>query len=231
MLATHHRTIRRTVGFAAALATAAIFTRSAIAASLYYVKASTRVQTGGFGISDPHYNDDNTGQVPALSISSGPFTVTSTGGNYATATAYALSEVGALHGYGSISASSANLAAGGDAQITGSAWGDTITATSNTLPLGTPVSLQATLTFHRTLSGSGSGILVQTSASMTGPFSLSISDSLAAPNSTQSAVDKLHRLRRLPVPCAGLTLLPGQWRRSRRPVCERQHRCIQHCDV
>jgi hypothetical protein len=152
----------------------------------YWVRAATRVQTGGFGISDPQYNDHNTGNVQAYSISSGPHTVTSTNSNFATATAYSLSELGALHGYGSISASTNGAAAGADAQITGATWGDTITVTSDTLPINTPVSLEATLTFHRTLMGSSSNVLVQTTASMTGPFSLSITDTLASPNPTQS---------------------------------------------
>lgn len=152
----------------------------------YYVRAATRVQTGGFGISDPKYLDDNTGNVQALSIESGPFTVTSTSANYATATAYSLSELGSLKGYGSISASSTGAAASADAQITGAVWSDTITVTSDTLPLGTLVNLEATLTFHRELSASSPTVLAQTSASVTGPFSLSISDTLAAPNSTQS---------------------------------------------
>lgn len=144
------------------------------------------MQTGGFGISDPQYLDDNSGIVPAFSIASGPHIVNSSGGNFASATAYAFSELGALHGYGSISASSANLAASGDAQITGSGWSDTFTATSNTLPNGSPVSMLATLAFHRTLTASSPSVLVQTSTGLTGPFSLNISDSLAAPNSTQS---------------------------------------------
>jgi hypothetical protein len=152
----------------------------------YFVRAATRVQTGGFGISDPHYLDDNTGNVQAYSIASGPHTVTSSSSNFATATAYSLSELGALHGYGSISASTMGAAANADAQITGATWGDTITVTSDTLPMGTPVSLQATLTFHRTLTRSDPSVTVQTSASMSGPFSLSISDSLASPNPNQS---------------------------------------------
>jgi len=172
--------------FALIVATIGVAVTSTAIAQPYWVKASTRVQTGGFGISDPHYLDDNSGIVPALSVTSGPHTVTSSGGNSASATAYALSTLGALHGYGSISASSANLAASGDAQITGSGWSDSFTATSNTLPNGTPVSLLATLTFHRTLSASSPSVLVQTSAGLTGPFSLSISDSLAAPNATQT---------------------------------------------
>jgi hypothetical protein len=146
------------------------------------------VQTGGFGIENPGYNDHNTGNVQTNSISSGPFTVTSSSstGNHASATAYSLSELGSLHGYGSISASTNDAPAGADSQITGAAWGDTFTVVSDTLPDGTPVDLQATLTFHRTLMGSHPDVLVQTSASLTGPFSLSISDTLASPNPTQS---------------------------------------------
>lgn len=172
-----------TLALAAAITAAA---PSAAYAQSYWVKASTRVQTAGFGISDPQYLDDNSGIVPALSIASGPHTVNSSGGNLASATAYALSELGALHGYGSISASSANLAASGDAQITGSGWSDTFTITSNTLPNGSQVSMLATLTFHRTLTASNPSVLVQTSTGLSGPFSLNISDSLAAPNSTQT---------------------------------------------
>jgi hypothetical protein len=148
----------------------------------------TRVQTGGFGIGDPQYLDHNTGNVQALSVSSGPHTVTSNNGGFATATAYSLAELGALHGYGSIDASMApgGLTAGADAQITGASWADTITVTSDTLPAATQVQLQATLTFHRTLSGTGSDTLVQTNATMSGPFNLSISDTLASPNPAQS---------------------------------------------
>jgi hypothetical protein len=154
----------------------------------YFVRAATRVQTGGFGIADPQYLDSNTGNVQAYSISSGPHTVTSSNPNpnSATATAYALSELGALHSYGSIDALSSNQPVGGDSQNTGSAWGDTFTVTSDTLPDGTPVDLQATLTLHRTLSRNDPSVLVQTSASVTGPFSLSISDSLDQPNATES---------------------------------------------
>lgn len=79
---------RRITCFATLFATAVILVRGSEAQS-YYVKASTRVQTSGFGVSDPHYNDDNTGQVQALSITSGPFTVTSNAANFATATAFA----------------------------------------------------------------------------------------------------------------------------------------------
>jgi hypothetical protein len=150
----------------------------------YWVRAATRVQTGGFGISDPQYLDSNTGNVQAYSISSGPHTVTSDDAEFATATAYSFTELGALHGYGSIDATSDGAAAGSDSQITGATWSDTVTVVSDSLPLGTPVNLQATLTLHRSLSRSASNVLVQTSAN--GPFGLSISDSLDVPNATQS---------------------------------------------
>jgi hypothetical protein len=169
----------------------AVFTISLCIASSadaqpYWVKASTRVQTGGFGIADPQYLDDNSGIVQALSVASGPHTVTSSNGASASATAYALSQPGSLHGYGSISASSIGAAASGDSQITGSGWSDTFTVTSNTLPVNTQVSMLAVLTFHRTLSANNPNVLVQTSAGLTGPFSLNISDSIAAPNATQT---------------------------------------------
>jgi hypothetical protein len=178
---------RRVVCIGVALAAISLCGRWA-EAQPYWVRAATRVQTGGFGISNPQYQDDNTGNVQAFTIATGPHTVTSSSptGNHATATAYSLSELGALHGYGSISASTNDAPAGADSQITGASWGDTITAVSDTLATGSPVDLQATLTFHRTLVGSSSAVLVQANASMTGPFNLSISDTLASPNPTQS---------------------------------------------
>jgi hypothetical protein len=177
-------------GAIAVFATTLTFIQSA-STQPYYVRAATRVQTAGFGIGDPQYYDHTTGNVPATSVSSGPHTVTSTNGGFATATAYSLSQLGALHGYGSIDASEApgGLAASGDAQITGSLWADTFTVTSDTLPAFTQVQLQATLTFHRSLSGSGTGTLVQTNSTISGPVMLSISDTLASPNSTQSVSD------------------------------------------
>jgi hypothetical protein len=174
----------RVGAFAVAIAVAAA--SHPVFAQPYYVKASTRVQTAGFGISDPQFHVDISGQVQALSMTCGPFTATSTAAASATATAYAKSDLGALHASGSISASSIGAAAGGDSQATGEAWSDTFTATSNTLPIGTPVNMLATLTFHRTLSASNPSVTVQTSAGLSGPFSLNISDSLAAPNPTQS---------------------------------------------
>jgi hypothetical protein len=156
----------------------------------YYVRAATRVQTGGFGVIDPQYIDANTGNVQAHSISTGPHTASSNAGTVI-AIAYSLSELGALHGYGSINAhaGAGGAPAGGDAQITGAAWSDTFTVTSDTLPQFTPVQLQATLTFHRSLDGGGADVLVQTNSSISGQVSLSISDTLASPNSTQSVSD------------------------------------------
>jgi hypothetical protein len=174
---------------AAAFATVLTLIESASTQS-YTVRAATRVQTGGFGVIDPQYLDNNTGDVQALSISSGPYTVSSNSGSV-TATAYSLSQLGSLHGYGSISASAGlgGAPAGGDAQITGAAWKDTFTVTSDTLPEFTPVQLQATLTFHRSLNGAGADVLVQTNSSISGQVSLSISDTLANPNATQSVSD------------------------------------------
>src|SRR5262245_45363397 len=88
----YKRALSLLISFLAAILTTSLSVPQANALS-YSVRAATRVQTSGFGISDPHYLDDNTGDVQALSIASGPHTVTSTAANYATATAYSLTEL------------------------------------------------------------------------------------------------------------------------------------------
>ncbi|HEY2840809.1 MAG TPA: PEP-CTERM sorting domain-containing protein [Pirellulales bacterium] len=179
---------------AAALVSATVFARQAEAQ--YSVRASTTVQTSGFGISDPQYNNDDTGNIQALSVSSGPFTVTSFAANYATATAYGEADLGALHGYANFAAATADAPAGASASGSVESWGDTITITSDTLPIGTPVDLQATLILHRTISGSqpqDNNIQIQTYASSS--FGLSVSDSYYFPDPTQSQTTTVSFLR------------------------------------
>lgn len=136
----------------------------------YFVRAGTRVQTSGFGVGDPQYHDHDTGQVQAYSISSGPFTVTSTNNAFATTTAYTLAELGALHGYANFSASTPNAPAGAQGQGTADSWGDTITVISDSLPMGTPVLLQATLTYHGLITETGDTSEITIQASASGPF-------------------------------------------------------------
>jgi hypothetical protein len=150
----------------------------------YHVRAHTRVTTSGFGICDPQYIDNDTTRIQALSTSSGPFTATSSSCEDATSTAYGYSELGVLRGYVNYAASAANAPSGAGCQGTPQSWGDSLTFHSGSLPDGTPVHFEATLTFNRTLVGNGNGVIAQTSVA--GPFGMSFSDSLAVPNPTQT---------------------------------------------
>lgn len=168
-------------GKAISLATAfstAVMTISYVAnrpaqAAAYYVQATTTVQTSGFGISDPKYHSDDTGQVQALSTSSGPFTVSSSQTNYATATAYGEAGLGVLRGYASFAAATGGAPAAGQGAGQPERWSDTFTVTSDTLPINTPVSLLATLNYHSVIAGTATNeVNIQADASVSGPFPL-----------------------------------------------------------
>jgi|CXWL01.1.fsa_nt_gi hypothetical protein len=151
----------------------------------YHVRAHTRVQTSGFGVCDSQYNDNDTTRVQAPSISSGPFTATSSACAFATTTSYGSAELGVLRGYSNFSSSTQGSPAGGSGQGTPESFGDTITVVSGSLPNGTQVTLEATLTFNRAMSGTpGNETNIQTSVS--GPFGLYIGDNFSNPNPTQT---------------------------------------------
>lgn len=183
MLGVNCRLRSRRYGVVAAMALMGVAVTLA-QAQPYHVRAHTRVTTSGFGVCDPQFNDNDTGQIQALSTSSGPFTATSNQCENATSTAYGYAELGVLRGYGTYSASSSSSPSGAGCQGTPESFGDTITFHSNSLPPNSPVSYEMTLTFNRTLSGSGDGPNVQASAS--GPLGMNISDSLTTPNPTQT---------------------------------------------
>lgn len=156
----------------------------------YYVRSIATVQTSG-NIFDGHFSTLDTGQVQSTSNSAGPFQVTSGTPLYSfTSSANVLTTIGAVHGSVDVHASSNGPAGGGTASAQGQ-WNDTITITSNTLPSGTPVDFLATIHLHRAISGT---LLpgASASANVTGPFGLSLIDSLSSPNPAQSVSTIVH---------------------------------------
>jgi hypothetical protein len=151
----------------------------------FYVRAHGQTSVSGVGIVEPGGLDSvDTGLIQALSASALPDTVSAaTASGLAVASSSGSVSMGLTHGSASISADGVSV---GSAAVSGGGtvqWGDTLTIVSGSLPLGTTVILEGTLTLHRTLVGSPG-----TTASVlaTGPFGLSIGDSLTAPNATQS---------------------------------------------
>jgi hypothetical protein len=162
-------------GFVAALA----FPSKALP---YYVRSIANVTTSGNISNGQSFNSD-TGQVQTTSNGTGVLQAHSQGGFYIfDSTAKTTTEIGAVHGFVTVDSLSSGPAGGSTASAQGQ-WNDTITITSNTLASGTPVSFQATVTLHRTISGA---LPAQANASITGPFGLSLIDSLSSPNATQS---------------------------------------------
>jgi hypothetical protein len=161
---------------------AVLATVNSASAVPFYVRSIATAQTSG-NIPDSHTSTNDTGQVQTLSNSSGPFHVHSSGAFYDfDATANVLTEIGQVHGSATIAVSSTGPAGGANATAQGQ-WSDTITITSDTLQSGTPVSFLATILLHRTITGAPPATA---SAFVNGPFGLSLTDSLASPNATES---------------------------------------------
>lgn len=158
-----------------------IFAAGALAGP-FYVRSIATAQTSG-NISDGQFYTNDTGQVQTTSNSSGPFHAHSQGGFYIfDAAADVATEIGAVHGSATTSATSTGPAGGSNASAQGQ-WSDTVFISSPTLPNGTPVSFLATITMHHTLSGN---LPASASADVTGPFGLSLHDSLSSPIPAQS---------------------------------------------
>lgn len=152
----------------------------------YYVRAQASTSVSGLGLLGAWDSDSiSIGPIQALSATADPRDVSgSTVWAHADAAGIAAVSPGVMRAYAGISALGVNAGAGASGSLE---WGDTITIQSDTLPLGTPVQLQAALSLHRSLSGSPGTVVY---ASAYGPFGLSIYDSLSAPNPVQS-VSKL----------------------------------------
>jgi hypothetical protein len=157
----------------------------------FYVRARTTATADGFGVPNPYSATSDTGEVALTSVSASDLggSVNSLFYN-ASGSSKAMAEIGSLHASASFGASSNSDGPFVGANGFGQAWwGDTLTITSDTLAPGTPVMFQATIDFHRVITGSGLGVV---NALVSGPFGLSISDSRATPNAQQSATTVVH---------------------------------------
>ena len=155
---------------------------STASAGSFYVRSIANAQTSG-NILNSDFATQDTGQVQTQSNSAGPLSAGSGGTLYSfSASANVLTEIGAVHGSAAFSASSNGPAGGANASAQGQ-WSDTITITSNTLASGTPVTFLATISLHRTISGTPPASV---SAFVNGPFGLTLTDTLASPNAAQS---------------------------------------------
>jgi hypothetical protein len=157
----------------------------------FYVRARTTAAADGFGVPNPYNATSDTGEVSLTAVSSQDLGGSVSGLFYsASGSSSAFAEIGSLHASASFGASSNSGGPFVGANGFGQAWwGDTLTITSNTLASGTPVMFEATITFHRAISGSGLGVV---NALVSGPFGLSINDSRATPNPVQSVSTIVH---------------------------------------
>jgi hypothetical protein len=155
------------------------------AALPFYVRARTTAVADGFGIPNPYNATSDTGEVQLTAVSSQDLGGSVSGTFYsAFGSSSAFAEVGSLHASANFAASSSSSGPFVGSNGFGQAWwGDTLTITSSTLAPGTPVMFEATINFHRVISGTGLGVVT---ALVNGPFGLAISDSRATPNPVQS---------------------------------------------
>lgn len=160
-------------------------------AASFYVRARTTATADGFGVPNPYNAVSDTGEVALTSVSATDLSGgVSTLFYNASASSRASAAIGSLRASASFGASSEPSGPFVGANGFGQAWwGDRLTITSNTLAPGTPVMFQATIDFHRVITGGGLGVV---NALVSGPFGLSISDSRATPNSQQSATTVVH---------------------------------------
>lgn len=178
----------------AKLALACVLTQLSVSTAYavpFYVRARTTATADGFGVPNPYNAVSDTGEVALTSVGAADLNGSINTFFYsASASSRAFAEIGSLHASAGFGASSDSAGPFVGANGFGQAWwGDTLTITSNTLAPGTPVMFQATIEFHRAITGSGLGVV---NALVSGPFGLSISDSRATPNAQQSATTVVH---------------------------------------